>query len=130
MKRASLVVGARPNFMKAAPLIEAIRSAGKFEAELIHTGQHFDANMSEVFFSQLGLPEPDLYLDIHGGSQAEQVGRTILALEQHYVTRRPDAVVVFGDVNSTLRREGRARGSGRAGGRRGRKQAGLPAGSC
>jgi UDP-N-acetylglucosamine 2-epimerase (non-hydrolysing) len=102
MKQLTLVVGARPNFMKAAPLIEAVRVKGRLAARLIHTGQHFDANMSQVFFTQLGMPEPDLYLDIHGGSQAEQVGRVILELEKEFSNQPPDIVVVFGDVNSTL----------------------------
>lgn len=102
MKKLSLVVGARPNFMKAAPLIEAVRAKGRLAARLIHTGQHFDANMSKVFFAQLGMPEPELYLDIHGGSQAEQVGRVILELEKEFSKQPPDMVVVFGDVNSTL----------------------------
>ncbi len=88
--------------MKAAPLIEAVRAKGRLDARLIHTGQHFDANMSQVFFKQLGMPEPDVYLDIHGGSQAEQVGRVILELEKEFSKQPPDMVVVFGDVNSTL----------------------------
>jgi UDP-N-acetylglucosamine 2-epimerase (non-hydrolysing) len=98
----TLVVGARPNFMKAAPLMEAIRAKSRLTARLIHTGQHFDANMSEVFFDQLGLPQPDLYLNIHGGSAAQQVGRMILELEKEFSAGKPDMVVVFGDVNSTL----------------------------
>ncbi len=102
MKQLTLVVGARPNFMKAAPLIEAVRAKGRLAARLIHTGQHFDANMSQVFFTQLGMPQPDLYLDIHGGSQAEQVGRVILELDKEFSKQPPDMVVVFGDVNSTL----------------------------
>jgi UDP-N-acetylglucosamine 2-epimerase (non-hydrolysing) len=102
MKELALIVGARPNFMKAAPLMEAIRAKGRMKARLIHTGQHFDTNMSQVFFEQLNLPEPDLYLDIHGGSPAEQVGRVMVALSVEFSERRPDMVVVFGDVNATL----------------------------
>jgi UDP-N-acetylglucosamine 2-epimerase (non-hydrolysing) len=101
-KKLTLVVGARPNFMKAAPLMDAIIKSGRFEARLIHTGQHFDENMSEVFFDQLGLPKPDLYLDIHEGNPAKQVGETIIALDQEFATHTPDLVIVFGDVNSTL----------------------------
>lgn len=101
-KRISLVVGARPNFMKAAPLVEAAQVRGRLQASLVHTGQHFDANMSQVFFGELGLPQPDAHLDIHGSNAAEQIGRTILALDELYAQERPDAVVVFGDVNSTL----------------------------
>ncbi|MCW5875249.1 MAG: UDP-N-acetylglucosamine 2-epimerase (non-hydrolyzing) [Anaerolineales bacterium] len=98
----TLVVGARPNFMKAAPLMEAIAAGKRFEARLVHTGQHFDANMSQVFFEQLGLSEPHVYLNIHGGNPAEQVGRVILELEKEFNANRPDMVVVFGDVNATL----------------------------
>ena len=101
-KQLALIVGARPNFMKAAPLIEAIRSKHRMTARLIHTGQHFDVNMSQVFFNQLGMSEPDVYFDIHGGSQAEQVGRVILALEKEFSKQQPHMVVVFGDVNSTV----------------------------
>ena len=101
-KLLTLVVGARPNFMKAAPLMEAIKKGGRFDARLIHTGQHFDENMSKVFFEQLELPQPDRYLDIHGGSPTEQIGRTILALETELQDRTPAIVIVFGDVNATV----------------------------
>ncbi len=101
-KLLTLVVGARPNFVKAAPLMEALQKEERFELRLIHTGQHFDANMSKVFFEQLGLPQPDQYLDIHGGSPGEQVGRVILALEDEFRLRPPELVIVFGDVNSTM----------------------------
>lgn len=101
-KLLTLVVGARPNFMKAAPLMEAIRRGGHFDTRLIHTGQHFDENMSKVFFEQLGMSKPDQYLDIHGGSPAEQVGRTALALDDEFRAHPPNWVIVFGDVNSTL----------------------------
>ncbi len=102
MKSLSLVVGARPNFMKAAPLMAALAEHERLQAQLVHTGQHFDANMSDVFFKQLGMAEPDVYLDIHGGGAASQVGRTILALEDLWTVQRPHMVVVFGDVNATL----------------------------
>jgi len=88
--------------MKAAPLMAAVQAKGRLRARLIHTGQHFDANMSEVFFRQLEMAEPDLYLDIHGGSVNEQVARVIVALDQEFAANRPDMVVVFGDVNATL----------------------------
>lgn len=101
-KELALIVGARPNFMKAAPLMEAIRKSGRLQARLIHTGQHFDANMSQIFFEQLNMPKPDLYLDIHGGNPAEQVGRVMVALTEEFTQRQLDMVVVFGDVNSTL----------------------------
>ena len=101
-KLLTLVVGARPNFMKAAPLMEAIRVGGHFEARLVHTGQHFDENMSKVFFEQLDLHPPDQYLGIHDGSPAEQIGRVILALENEFRANHPEAVIVFGDVNATM----------------------------
>lgn len=102
VKQLALVVGARPNFMKAAPLMAAVRAKGRLQARLIHTGQHFDANMSDVFFKQLEMAEPDLYLDIHGGSVNQQVARVIAELDKEFTARRPDMVVVFGDVNATL----------------------------
>lgn len=88
--------------MKAAPLMAAVKAKGRLQARLIHTGQHFDANMSNVFFRQLEMAEPDLYLDIHGGSVNEQVARVIVALDREFAGNRPDMVVVFGDVNATL----------------------------
>lgn len=101
-KQLALVVGARPNFMKAAPLMAAVKAKGRLTARLIHTGQHFDANMSDVFFRQLEMAEPDLYLDIHDGSVNEQVARVIVSLDREFTTNRPDMVAVFGDVNATL----------------------------
>jgi UDP-N-acetylglucosamine 2-epimerase (non-hydrolysing) len=102
LNKVTLVVGARPNFMKAAPLMEAIQQNGRMQPRLIHTGQHFDANMSDVFFTQLQMPSPDVYLDIHGGTAVSQIGKILLALEAELTTHRPDMLVVFGDVNSTL----------------------------
>lgn len=97
------VVGARPNFMKMAPLMAAFRDrADPFETVLVHTGQHYDAAMSDVFFSQLGMPEPDIQLGIGPGSQASQTGRMMVAIEPIVGDLRPDLVVVVGDVNSTL----------------------------
>lgn len=96
-----LVVGARPNFMKAAPLLRALR-AERLPVRLIHTGQHFDENMSEIFFDQLGLPKPDAYLNIHTGEAASQVAQVITALSEQFSQNPPALVVVFGDVNSTL----------------------------
>ncbi len=96
------VVGARPNFMKIAPVIRAIAGAGLAEQRLVHTGQHYDAAMSDVFFSDLGLPEPDLHLGVGSGSHAEQTARVMVAFERVCVDERPDLVVVAGDVNSTM----------------------------
>ena len=97
------VVGARPNFMKIAPILRAFGNPqGRFESVLVHTGQHYDASMSDVFFSQLGLAAPDIQLGIGPGSQGAQTGRMMAALEIVVDEQQPDLVVVVGDVNSTL----------------------------
>ncbi len=97
------VVGARPNFMKMAPLMAAFRGgADPFDTTLVHTGQHYDAGMSDIFFRQLGMPAPDVQLGIGPGTQGAQTGRMMAALETVVNERRPDLVVVVGDVNSTL----------------------------
>ncbi len=102
------VVGARPNFVKIAPFIREVekykRANGDSELEhlLVHTGQHYDDNMSAVFFQELGIPRPDIDLGIGSGSQAEQVGRTMIAFEKVLLLEKPDWVVVVGDVNATL----------------------------
>ena len=97
------VVGARPNFMKAAPVHRALRAlAPDAEVLLVHTGQHYDAEMSKVFLDELGLPEPDVFLGVGSGSHAEQTAKALVGIEEVLVERRPDLVVVPGDVNSTL----------------------------
>ncbi len=96
------VVGARPNFMKIAPLMEAFRGESSIEPVLVHTGQHYDHQMSDLFFRQLGIPEPDINLGVRGGSHAVQTGRIMEAFEPVVVQHNPDAVVVVGDVNSTI----------------------------
>lgn len=97
------VVGARPNFMKMAPLMAALREpSDPFECVLVHTGQHYDVAMSDVFFSQLGMSAPDIQLGIGPGTQGAQTGRMMAALETVIVDVRPDLVLVVGDVNSTL----------------------------
>ncbi len=102
------VVGARPNFMKIAPFIEAIKihnknnSSSKIDHILVHTGQHYDNNMSEVFFQLLNIPEADIHLNIGSGSHAEQVGQTMISFEKVLIDEDPDWVVVVGDVNATL----------------------------
>jgi len=101
-QRVLIVVGARPNFMKAAPLIAALKAKGGFAIRLIHTGQHFDENMSKVFFDDLGMPKPDVYLGVSHPTHIEQVAHTMLALEPEVLKWKPDLVVVVGDVNSTL----------------------------
>jgi UDP-N-acetylglucosamine 2-epimerase (non-hydrolysing) len=102
------VVGARPNFMKIAPLVAAIQKHNEVSPErpiehiLVHTGQHYDIRLSEAFFKDLNIPLPDFNLEVGSGSHAEQVGRTMMAFEKvlHYI--RPNWVVVVGDVNATL----------------------------
>jgi UDP-N-acetylglucosamine 2-epimerase (non-hydrolysing) len=95
------VVGARPNFMKMAPVILELRRRGLPQL-FVHTGQHYDAVMSEVFAEQLGMPDPDVHLGVGSGSHAEQTARVMTLFEQVCVERRPELVVVAGDVNSTL----------------------------
>ena len=95
------VVGARPNFMKAAPVHRALQQAGT-EVTLAHTGQHYDPEMSDVFLSELGLPRPDVFLGVGSGSHGEQTARALVGVEGVLAERRPGLVVVSGDVNSTL----------------------------
>ncbi|TMQ89989.1 UDP-N-acetylglucosamine 2-epimerase (non-hydrolyzing) [Actinomadura soli] len=95
------VLGARPNFVKAAPVIGALRAAGAEQA-VIHTGQHYDARMSEIFFDELGLPEPDVNLGVGSGGHAEQTAALMIGLEQEFTSRSPALVIVYGDVNSTI----------------------------
>lgn len=98
-----LVAGARPNFMKVAPLLQELRKYPEvFRPRLIHTGQHYDADMSDVFFQELGLPQPDRFLGVGSGSHAEQTAKIMVAFEQVCLEERPDLVVVAGDVNSTM----------------------------
>jgi len=99
--RLIVVVGARPNFIKAAPLMPALEAAG-FEPRLAHTGQHYDAALSDVFFRDLELPEPAWFLGVGSGTHAVQTGKAMIALEELFLAEKPDAVVVVGDVSSTL----------------------------
>jgi UDP-N-acetylglucosamine 2-epimerase (non-hydrolysing) len=101
------VVGARPNFMKIAPFIRAVKehnlhATPAVEHILVHTGQHYDARMSDTFFTELGIPEPDINLEIGSGTHAEQVGHTMIAFEKVLKEHKPDWVIVVGDVNATL----------------------------
>jgi UDP-N-acetylglucosamine 2-epimerase (non-hydrolysing) len=96
-----LIAAARPNFMKIAPLWHALRSAEEFVPVLVHTGQHYDAAMSDDIFSDLRLPKPDHHLGIGSGTHAEQTGKVMIAYERIAAETRPDWVVVVGDVNST-----------------------------
>ncbi|NNM29070.1 MAG: UDP-N-acetylglucosamine 2-epimerase (non-hydrolyzing) [Akkermansiaceae bacterium] len=101
-----LVAGARPNFMKIAPLIREIgrrrQDGAALEFRLVHTGQHYDAKMSEVFFAELGIPAPDINLDVGSGSHAVQTANVMTRFEPVCLKERPDWVVVVGDVNSTM----------------------------
>jgi len=96
------VVGARPNFMKVAPIHEEFLRRSFFKSLIVHTGQHFDKQMSDIFFRQLGLPVPDVNLGVGGGSHAEQTARIMIAFEKVLRQEKPDLVTVVGDVNSTL----------------------------
>ena len=96
------VVGARPNFMKAAPVIAALREHGGVEQRLVHTGQHYDALLSDVFFAELDLPRPDVALGVGSGSHALQTARLLEGLEPALADLAPDVVVGYGDVTSTL----------------------------
>lgn len=100
--KAIIVVGARPNFMKAAPLMREFASRDTVETLLVHTGQHYDENMSRIFFEDLELPEPDIYLGVGSGTHAEQTGRVMIEFEKVAGSERPDVIIVVGDVNSTL----------------------------
>jgi UDP-N-acetylglucosamine 2-epimerase (non-hydrolysing) len=96
------VVGARPNFMKVAPVMEALREHAGISQVLVHTGQHYDSTMSDVFFHQLGMPQPDVNLEVGSASHAVQTGQIMISLEQVLLDQRPDLVLVYGDVNSTV----------------------------
>lgn len=96
------VVGARPNFMKIAPIIKAFKASNVIEPLLIHTGQHYDEKMSDLFFHQLNIPEPDINLEIGSASHTVQTAEIMKAFEPVVLYHRPDAVLVVGDVNSTI----------------------------
>lgn len=103
MLRVINVVGARPNFIKMAPLIEAMnRHPGLFRHSLVHTGQHYDERMSRSFFLDLGMPKPDMDLEVGSGSHAEQTARIMVEFEKVCLQQTPDLVIVVGDVNSTM----------------------------
>lgn len=95
------VVGARPQFVKLKPVVDALEAVGA-QHEIVHTGQHYDANMSDTFFSGLGLPDPTVNLEVGSGSHADQTARMLVGLEQIVTASRPDWVLVYGDTNSTL----------------------------
>jgi UDP-N-acetylglucosamine 2-epimerase (non-hydrolysing) len=97
-----LIAGARPNFMKIAPIIHALKGCELIQYRLIHTGQHYDNNMSSVFFEQLAIPDPDINLSAGGGSQAEQTAAIMIGYERVLVEKKPDLCLVVGDVTSTM----------------------------
>src|SRR5687767_2443650 len=97
-----IVAGARPNFMKIAPLMWEIARRPEITARLVHTGQHYDEKMSKLFFEQLGIPRPDVDLEVGSGSHAVQTAEVMKRFEPVLLADRPDGVVVVGDVNSTI----------------------------
>ncbi len=101
MIRVMSIVGARPQFIKAAPVSVALKAAG-IDESIIHTGQHYDAAMSEIFFAELGIPSPAVNLGVGSGSHGRQTAEMLAALEALMLGRKPDVVLVFGDTNSTL----------------------------
>lgn len=102
MMKIITVLGARPQFVKASVVSDALANVPGLEEVVIHTGQHYDANMSDVFFSELGMSRPAHQLDIHGGSHGEMTGRMLIGIEQVLLAEKPDVVLVYGDTNSTL----------------------------
>lgn len=96
------VIGARPQFIKAAPVSRVLQSTGGIEEAMVHTGQHYDDSMSKIFFEELGLPEPAINLGIQETSHGRMTGAMLVAIERVLMDRKPDAVLVYGDTNSTL----------------------------
>ena len=99
--KVQLIAAARPNFMKVAPLYHALKATEWCDVQIVHTGQHYDVNMSDVFFRDLALPKPAYHLGVGSGSHAEQTGGVMIAYEKVCLADRPDWIVVVGDVNST-----------------------------
>jgi UDP-GlcNAc3NAcA epimerase len=102
LKKILTVIGARPQFIKAAPVSKALKEHGGFTETLVHTGQHYDANMSQVFFDELEMPAPRHNLNVGSGGHGEQTGEMLKRLEPLMVSEKPDLVLVYGDTNSTL----------------------------
>jgi len=102
MKKIHLIAAARPNFMKIAPLYHELVKRSGLTPAIVHTGQHYDLNMSDVFFKDFNLPAPHIHLGVGSGSHAEQTGNVMIAYEKILIKERPDLVVVVGDVNSTV----------------------------
>jgi UDP-GlcNAc3NAcA epimerase len=102
MQKVLTIVGARPQFIKASMVSRAFKRDSDIEEVILHTGQHFDANMSDIFFNQLDLPRPTISLDINGGGHGEMTGRMLIEIEQALLSYKPDRILVYGDTNSTL----------------------------
>jgi UDP-N-acetylglucosamine 2-epimerase (non-hydrolysing) len=102
VKTVHLIAAARPNFMKVAPLWHALKASDEYEPKLIHTGQHYDPNLSDAIFADLSLPRPDFHLGVGSGSHATQTGKVMIGYEKIAIAHRPDWLVVVGDVNSTV----------------------------
>ncbi|MBS7817044.1 non-hydrolyzing UDP-N-acetylglucosamine 2-epimerase [Wohlfahrtiimonas chitiniclastica] len=96
------IIGARPQFIKASVVSKTILETDGLEEIIIHTGQHFDGNMSNIFFDQLGIPRPHYQLDINGGSHGDMTGKMLIEIEKILLTEKPDRVMIYGDTNSTL----------------------------
>src|SRR5689334_1546335 len=101
MKKIHLIAAARPNFMKIAPLYHALSKADWCQTFIVHTGQHYDKNMSDAFFRDLRMPSPHFHLEVGSGSHAEQTGNVMIAYEKVAIAEKPDWIIVVGDVNST-----------------------------
>jgi UDP-GlcNAc3NAcA epimerase len=101
-KKILTILGARPQFIKSSVVSHAIARSGSLTEVVVHTGQHFDANMSDVFFEELGMGKPAYHLDIHGGGHGDMTGRMLIGIEKVLLEEKPDAVLVYGDTNSTL----------------------------
>jgi UDP-GlcNAc3NAcA epimerase len=101
-KKILTVIGARPQFIKASAVSAALAASTRLREVVVHTGQHFDANMSDIFFSDLGMEKPTYHCDVHGGDHGEMTGRMLIGIEKVLLAEKPDAVLVYGDTNSTL----------------------------
>lgn len=98
----AFIVGARPNFIKIAPIFDIIKNYNKLQPILIHTGQHYDSNMSDIFFDELQIPKPDFFLNVSPSSQTQQTAEIMMKLEELFIQISPDYIVVIGDVSSTV----------------------------
>ncbi len=102
MKKIIILVGARPNFMKAAPVYNELKKMKRFKTFIVHSGQHYDREMSKIFFDELNLPKPQVYLGVGSGSHSEQTAKVMVEFEKVCIKEKPDLVIVVGDVNTTL----------------------------